>query len=129
MVVISSLKTLIEKLHSLGQRVEHERLVLETPLEGKRNEHPLYRSSSQRLSHICSHSAKMNISSLFPCLKSIVHLLNKQLSIHLYCRPSIGSEKTMAPHSSTRAWKIPWTEEPGGLPSMGSQKSDTTEAT
>ena len=26
----------------------------------------------------------------------------------------------MAPHSSTLAWKIPWTEEPGGLPSMGS---------
>ena len=26
----------------------------------------------------------------------------------------------MAPHSSTPAWKIPWTEEPGGLQSMGS---------
>ena len=26
----------------------------------------------------------------------------------------------MAPHSSTLAWKIPWTEEPGGLQSMGS---------
>ena len=30
------------------------------------------------------------------------------------------SEKAMAPHSSTLAWKIPWTEEPGGLQSMGS---------
>ena len=30
------------------------------------------------------------------------------------------SEKAMAPHSSTRAWKIPWTEKPGGLQSMGS---------
>ena len=29
-------------------------------------------------------------------------------------------EKAMAPHSSTLAWKIPWTEEPGGLQSMGS---------
>ena len=28
-------------------------------------------------------------------------------------------EKEMATYSSTRAWKIPWTEEPGGLPSMG----------
>ena len=28
--------------------------------------------------------------------------------------------KTMAPHSSTLAWKIPWTEEPGSLPTMGS---------
>ena len=27
----------------------------------------------------------------------------------------------MAPHSSTLPWKIPWTEEPGGLQSMGSQ--------
>ena len=30
------------------------------------------------------------------------------------------SEKAMAPHSSTLAWKIPWAEEPGGLQSMGS---------
>ena len=30
------------------------------------------------------------------------------------------SEKAMAPHSSTIAWKIPWTEEPGRLQSMGS---------
>ena len=33
----------------------------------------------------------------------------------------------MAPHSSTFAWKIPWTEEPGRLQSMGSLESDTTE--
>ena len=32
----------------------------------------------------------------------------------------IKSEKAMAPHSSTLAWKIPWMEEPGGLQSMGS---------
>ena len=31
----------------------------------------------------------------------------------------------MAPHSSTPAWKIPWTEEPGGLQSMGVSKSWT----
>ena len=37
-------------------------------------------------------------------------------------------EKAMAPHSSTLAWKIPWTEEPGRLQSMGSrEESDTTE--
>ena len=29
-------------------------------------------------------------------------------------------EKAMALHSSTLAWKIPWTEEPGGLQSIGS---------
>ena len=31
-------------------------------------------------------------------------------------------EKEMATHSSIPAWRIPWTEEPGGLQSMGSQK-------
>ena len=33
----------------------------------------------------------------------------------------------MAPHSSTLAWKIPWTEEPGGLQSMGSLRSGMIE--
>ena len=33
----------------------------------------------------------------------------------------------MAPHSSTLAWKIPWTEEPGGLQSIGWLRVDTTE--
>ena len=32
----------------------------------------------------------------------------------------------MATHSSILAWSIPWTEQPGGLQSMGSQESDTT---
>ena len=34
----------------------------------------------------------------------------------------MGCEKAMAPHCSTPAWKIPWTEEPGGLQSMGSRR-------
>ena len=38
---------------------------------------------------------------------------NKAVLIYL-------SEKAMAPHSSTLAWKIPWMEEPGRLQSMGS---------
>ena len=36
--------------------------------------------------------------------------------------PKRKGEKVMAPHSSTLAWKIPWTEEPGRLQSMGSQR-------
>ena len=36
-------------------------------------------------------------------------------------------EKEMATHSSTLAWKIPWTEEPGGLSPWGRKESDTTE--
>ena len=42
---------------------------------------------------------------------------------------SLGSEdpleKEMTAHSSILAWEIPWTEEPGGLQSMGLQKSLT----
>ena len=36
-------------------------------------------------------------------------------------------EKEVAAHSSILAWRIPWTEEPGGLQPMGLQESDTTE--
>ena len=34
----------------------------------------------------------------------------------------VGKVEAMAPHSSTLAWKIPWTEEPGRLQSMGLQR-------
>ena len=46
-----------------------------------------------------------------------------------WVRPHGGEdplEKGMATHSSLLAWRIPWTEEPGGLQSEGSQ-SDSTE--
>ena len=35
-------------------------------------------------------------------------------------------EKEMATHSSVLAWRIPWTEEPGGLQSMGPQRAGHT---
>ena len=35
-------------------------------------------------------------------------------------------EKEMATHSSILAWRVPWTEKPGRLQSMGLQKSDMT---
>ena len=42
------------------------------------------------------------------------------LIAQLVKNPPAMQEKAMAAHSSTLAWKIPWTEEPGGLQSMGS---------
>ena len=39
----------------------------------------------------------------------------------------IPSERAMAPHSGTLAWKIPWTGKPGGLQSTGRKESDATE--
>ena len=45
--------------------------------------------------------------------------------------PSLGQEdpleKEMATHSTVLAWRIPWTEELGGLQSTGRKESDTTE--
>ena len=49
---------------------------------------------------------------------------NLPSNLHLWAQ---GLEKEVATHSSILAWRIPWTEEPGGLQSMGSQESDTTE--
>ena len=40
---------------------------------------------------------------------------------------STNLKKEIVTHSSILAWKIPWTEEHGGLQSMGSQESATTE--
>ena len=47
--------------------------------------------------------------------------LSFSLSLYIYISSfKIRSQKAMAPHSSILAWKIPWTEEPGRLQSMGS---------
>jgi len=46
----------------------------------------------------------------------------KVMSLLLNMLSRLVMEKAMAPHSSTLAWKIPWTEEPGRLQSMGSQR-------
>ena len=42
--------------------------------------------------------------------------------VYFTCDYQIFWEKEMATHSSTRAWKIPWMEEPGWLQSMGLQR-------
>ena len=50
-----------------------------------------------------------------------VHALEHSIS-YLLIHYNDHSEKAMAAHSSTLAWKIPWTEEPGGLQSMESRR-------
>ena len=60
-----------------------------------------------------------NLFLIFPYnkIKDVYYILRMMdlLVVHL-------SEKAMAPHSSTLAWKISWMEEPGRLPSMGSHR-------
>ena len=56
---------------------------------------------------------------------AVVHGVAKswtQLSDFTFTFNFCALEKAMATHSSTLAWKIPWKEEPGGLPSMGSHR-------
>ena len=68
----------------------------------------------------------------------LVEILNRQLfiptwssgeklrlEIEIWDLLAYWLEKAMAPHSSTLAWKIPWTEEPGRLQSVGVTKSQT----
>ena len=63
-----------------------------------------------------SHSFPFFLNSTFECLMEFVS------SSSFFFFFFEGVEKAMAPHSSTLAWKIPWTEEPGRLQSMGSQR-------
>ena len=92
------------------------------------------------LQSIESHRVRHNWS-MHACMHALLKLklLNKlnieELAVRTksgYCSKSLR-EKAMAPHSSTLAWKIPWTEGPGGLQSMGSLRvrhnwaTDTTE--
>ena len=53
-------------------------------------------------------------------LEPIIQSEVSQKEKHQYSILTHISEKAMAPHSSTLAWKIPWKEEPGRLQSMGS---------
>ena len=54
------------------------------------------------------------------------HLYYSLMSIRMILKPvSKGMEKKMATRSGILAWRIPWTEETGGLQSMGSQRSQT----
>ena len=58
---------------------------------------------------------------LLHCRRAL-HQLSHQGSPRILEWVAFPLEKAMAPHSSTLAWKIPWTEEPGRLQSMGSPR-------
>ena len=68
--------------------------------------HPIY------LTYMQSTSRKM--------LGWMKHKMESRLLGEISITLDMQMEKAVAPHSSALAWKIPWTEEPGGLQSMGS---------
>ena len=51
-----------------------------------------------------------------------IHLPTQETQLDAWVG-KIPLEKEMTPHSSILAWEIPWTEKPGGLQSMGSQRA------
>ena len=64
----------------------------------------------------CESEAKV----LDECL--LAHLRDPAIDTFFQGNCLVQLEKAMAPHSSTLAWKIPWTEEPGRLQSMESHR-------
>ena len=81
--------------------------------------------------YVFIHKVVLN-TTLFICQASLVaqrlkHLLAMQETQVRSLGWEDPLEKEMATHSSILAWRIPWTEEPGGLQSTGSKESDTTE--
>ena len=63
----------------------------------------------------------------FPIAQLVKNLPAMQETLVRFLGWEDALKKEMATHSSILAWRIPWTEEPGRLLSMGSQESDMTE--
>ena len=91
--------------------------------------HPLYNWCHSNLGCWCSILSNVSISyvpwktgNLFLNILSQLFFwsMNHTMTLFTYFH-SLSVEKAMAPHSSILAWKLPWTEEPGSLQSMGSQ--------
>ena len=82
-----------------------------------------------RLAHVHANLLQFNRSVMIDCLRphGLQHAWPPCPSSisRIYPNSCPIMEKAMATHSSTLAWKIPWTEEPGGLQSMGVSKSRT----
>ena len=91
-----------------------------------------YHENPETMEHEATDGRNWNISVYRSLQASLVAQMVKRLPAMREIRVrSLGwedpLEKEMATHSSTLAWKIPWTEEPGRLQSSGCKESDTTE--
>ena len=87
------------------------------------------KSLLQHKASILRHSAFFIVQLSHPCIttgKTIAltrwTFVGKVMSLLFYMLSRLVMEKAMATHSSNLAWKLPWTEEPGRLQSMGSRR-------
>ena len=73
--------------------------------------------------HCSKHPDLLKHARIYPQVNKWQRAMNPLYTYHIYIYMQIYIlEKAMAPHSSTLAWKIPWTEEPGRLQTMGSRR-------
>ena len=123
----------VKVLHSVCKQIwktqqwpqDWKRLVF---IQSKRKARPKYAQTTTQLhpNHIlvkqCSKFSKIGFNSIGTMNFQMFNLdLEKTEQQEIKLPTSTGlSEKAMVSHSSTLAWKIPWTEEPGRLWSMGS---------
>ena len=75
----------------------------------------------------CSHEIKRHLLLGRKALTNLESILKRRditllTNVHIVKGMVFPVEKAVAPYSSALAWKIPWTEEPGRLQSMGSQR-------
>ena len=90
-------------------------------MDFSKSEHLILSPSSDRHSDHKPVVSPLSTFSVLICEMGELDLIvTKTLSFLIIYNQSLNPEKAMAPHSSTLAWEIPWTEEPGRLQSMGS---------
>ena len=78
----------------------------------------------------CREKWKMNRSGLGDSEKTLHHVIKMEIYHYTFVwalGPEDPLEKEMTTHSSILTWRLPWTEEPGGLEPMVSKESDMTE--
>ena len=91
----------------------------------------VYRNTTDYCTHILYPATLLSLLVLTDFYASLLAQLVKNLPARQESRVKAQCwddllEKEMGTHSSILAWRIPWTEEPGGLQSMGLQESDMT---
>ena len=78
-------------------------------------------TAAMKLRHLLlGRKAMTNLDSVLKSRDTTLSTKVRIVKALVYPAVMYGSEKAMASHSSTLAWKIPWMEEPGRLQSMGS---------
>ena len=83
---------------------------------------PLQKCYMHHQKSVCDNAHLTTLISIGFSINNFSLICNTPNGIHYHFNLHLSHSLSMAPHSSTLAWKIPWTEEPGGLQFMGSRR-------